>query len=236
MDFPPRDLPELAPAYLPPLELPHTGYYNALLTQQLDGSYGVNRTSAFTLQAQLYDGPGVTTQNHTLHPLNLPTLHPDHARFDFEFAGDSQFASASTSAPASPMGAPIRLRKRKAATLRADDWEPYKMHILDLHIKQKKTLPEVMRIVEEKYGFKAEYVAVVRARQSKQVLSPVLTQTCMQATAVPIAHQPMGKGQERQAAGDASDRAKTSKEEARRYQQGPARVRGARQPRRAFED
>ncbi|KAF2820930.1 TPR-like protein [Ophiobolus disseminans] len=159
MDFLPRGLPDLAPAYLPQLELPHTGHYNTLPAQQLYRSYDVNRTSAFTLQAQLSGGPGVTTQNHALHPFSLPTLHSSHAQFNLEYAGNSQFVSASTSAPAgpaSPMGPPDRPRKRKAATLRADDWEPYKKRILDLHIEQKKSLPEVRQIVEKECGFKAE--------------------------------------------------------------------------------
>jgi hypothetical protein len=62
------------------------------------------------------------------------------------------------------MGPPDRPRKRKAATLRADDWEPYKKRILDLHIERKKPLPEVRQTIEKEYGFKAEYVASLRAR------------------------------------------------------------------------
>lgn len=59
------------------------------------------------------------------------------------------------------MGPPDRPRKRKAATLRADDWEPYKKRILDLHIEQKMPLRKVKELIEEKYGFKAEYVTSV---------------------------------------------------------------------------
>jgi hypothetical protein len=62
------------------------------------------------------------------------------------------------------MGPPARPRKRKAPTLRADDWEPYKKRILDLHIVQKLSLPKVRQMVEVEYGFKAEYVAPLRAR------------------------------------------------------------------------
>ncbi|KAL1613665.1 hypothetical protein SLS56_012249 [Neofusicoccum ribis] len=54
------------------------------------------------------------------------------------------------------MGPPDRPRKRKAPTLRADDWEPYKKRILDLHITQNLPLPKVRQIIEEEYGFKAE--------------------------------------------------------------------------------
>jgi hypothetical protein len=134
------------------------------------------------------------------------------------------------------MRPPDRPRKRKAATLRADDWEPHKKRILDLHIEQKRPLPEVRQTIEKEYGFKAEYVAAVHARQSMQVHGTVLTQTRLQASAVPIAHQPVGKRQERQAQGDASDREKASAEETRRDPQGPARIPGARQRSRVAED
>ena len=168
MDFPLRSLPDLAPAYLPQLELLHTGHHNAP-AQQFYEPYGIDRTSAFTLQAQLSGGQVATTQNHALHPFGPSKAHPSHAQHDAEFASNNQSASASASAapagPASPMGPPAQPRKCKAATLRADDWEPYKKRILDLHIEQKIPLSKVRQIVEEEYGFKAEYVISVRARQ-----------------------------------------------------------------------
>jgi hypothetical protein len=156
MDFPPPSLPDLAPAYPPQLELLHTGYYNVLPTQQLYGQYGVDQSSAFTLQVQPSGRPVATTPNHNLHLSTLPTLQPSYVHLGAVLAGNSQPAR-----PASSMGPPARLRKRKAATLRADDWEPYKKRILDLHIKQKRSLSEVREIIEEEYGFKAEYVTSV---------------------------------------------------------------------------
>jgi len=57
-----------------------------------------------------------------------------------------------------------------------------------------------------------------------------------QATAVSNARQPVEQRQERQVAGDGGDRAKATEAKARRDQQAPARVRGARQPSRAAED
>jgi hypothetical protein len=65
------------------------------------------------------------------------------------------------------MRPPDRPRKRKAATLREEDWKPYKKPILDLHIEQKVPLQKVRELIVEKYGFKAEYVASVRARQQE---------------------------------------------------------------------
>jgi len=168
MNFPLRGLPDLASAYLPQFEPSYTVHHNALPTQQLYGLYGADQASAFALQGQLSGGQVATMQNHAPHPFNFHTAHPSHAQFDIGFAGNSH--SASTSAPTVPagppslMGPPARPRKRKAPTLRADDWEPYKKRILDLHIVQKMSLPEVRQMIEEEYGFKAEYVAPLHAR------------------------------------------------------------------------
>jgi hypothetical protein len=51
-----------------------------------------------------------------------------------------------------------RTRKRKAPTLRLQDWEPHKTRIIELHIEQDLPLPKVKAILEEETGFKAEYV------------------------------------------------------------------------------
>ena len=168
MNFPLRSLPDLAPAYLPQLEPSYTIHYNTLPTQQLYGLYGADQASTFALQVQPSGSQVATIQNYTPHPFNFHTAHPSYTRFDIGFAGNSH--STSTSTPTAPagllslMGPPARPRKRKAPTLRADDWEPYKKRILDLHIVQKMSLPEVRQMIEEEYGFKAEYVAPLHAR------------------------------------------------------------------------
>jgi len=49
-------------------------------------------------------------------------------------------------------------RKRKAPTLRNDDWEPVKTRVIELHIAKKLPLPEVKETVEREYkaiGFTA---------------------------------------------------------------------------------
>ena len=49
-------------------------------------------------------------------------------------------------------------RKRKAPTLRNDDWEPVKTRVIELHITKKLPLPEVKETVEREYkaiGFTA---------------------------------------------------------------------------------
>ena len=59
------------------------------------------------------------------------------------------------------IGPPTRTRKRKARTLRADDWKPYKARIIELHIDREPPLPlrEVKDTIEAEFGFVAEYVS-----------------------------------------------------------------------------
>jgi hypothetical protein len=60
--------------------------------------------------------------------------------------------------PSSPMAPPTKPRKKKAPTLHAEDWEPYKKRILELYIDKATPLPEVKVIIESEFGFKAESV------------------------------------------------------------------------------
>lgn len=57
-----------------------------------------------------------------------------------------------------PMAPPPKPRKRKAPTLRRDEWEPVKARVIELHITQSLPLPKVKKIVEEEFkssGFTA---------------------------------------------------------------------------------
>lgn len=63
--------------------------------------------------------------------------------------------------------APVRgARKRKAPTLRADDWEPYKSRIVQLHITQGLSLNKVKGMITEEFGFAAEYVTILYSNLS----------------------------------------------------------------------
>ena len=62
------------------------------------------------------------------------------------------------------MGPPAQPRKRKAPTLHADAWEPYKHRILELHVAQGLSLLEVRQKIEDEYGFKATYVVPLGRR------------------------------------------------------------------------
>lgn len=62
--------------------------------------------------------------------------------------------------PATSMDPPAKPRKRKAPTLRADDWEPYKARIIELHIEQDTPLRKVKEMMERETGFTAECVSL----------------------------------------------------------------------------
>ena len=62
------------------------------------------------------------------------------------------------SIPTNPAIPTLRTRKRKAPTLCAKAWEPYKARILDLHVANKLPLRDVKTMIEAEFGFSAEYV------------------------------------------------------------------------------
>jgi hypothetical protein len=67
-------------------------------------------------------------------------------------------ADGTNSVPVQPMAPPPNPRKRKAPTLRRDEWEPVKARVIELHISQNLPLPEVKERVEEEFkssGFTA---------------------------------------------------------------------------------
>ncbi|KAK4205565.1 hypothetical protein QBC40DRAFT_260816 [Triangularia verruculosa] len=89
--------------------------------------------------------------------------------------------------------APSRIRKAKAAIIRDEVWERHKAHIIELHIRQKKTLPQVADIFQRDFQFEAtirqwrsritkwgldkkvktkEMVSIVQLRQQRMVEEP----------------------------------------------------------------
>ena len=81
--------------------------------------------------------------------LPIPNVYP---HINTSTSEDQQRVSQSS------MGPPTRTRKRKAPTLRAADWEPYKARIIELHVDQTPSVPlkEVKDIMEREFGFVAE--------------------------------------------------------------------------------
>lgn len=105
------------------------------------------------LQMQPKDEWVTPSQSHVAHSFDpSPALHT-HAANNTGSFGDTR------TTPTIPMGPPTRPRKRKAPTLRASDWEPYKARIVELHITEKWPLQEVREAIKMEFGFTAEYVS-----------------------------------------------------------------------------
>ncbi len=79
----------------------------------------------------------------------LPSILPISEPYSGPSSGYAQY---SINPPPAPMGPPIQPRKRKAPTLRAEDWEPYKTRILQLQ-KERLTIPQLIEKIKAEYGF-----------------------------------------------------------------------------------
>jgi len=134
-------------------------------SQQAYGLYDNHLTlNGSALQMQPLDGQltaGQTHIPHSFHP--SPALHI-HAPYIVESFGDAQ------TMPAIPMGPPTNPRKRKAPTLRADAWEPYKARIVELHIRQGLPLRKVKEYITKEFGFTAEYVSLFKVEQGRLLM------------------------------------------------------------------
>lgn len=161
MNVPRRSLPDLAPACPSQSYSQHAEYQNIPPAQQSCGPYRVDQTSApaSTWQTQHFFGPAAATQHHVQQPFGPRVLYHSDEPFESGSASYSQSTSTFTStlpaALAPPVGPQEQTRKRKAPTLRAADWEPYKKRILDLHIEQNIPLPEVQQMIQNECGFEA---------------------------------------------------------------------------------
>lgn len=129
------------------LSYPTQSHYVA---HQAYEDYNPHLPPNFILQTQPQYGYITATQSyipHSHHSPPVPHIHNHHnseAPVNFE------------SMPAVSMGPPNKARKRKAPTLRADAWEPYKARIIELHHTQKLPLRKVKEVIKEEYGFTAE--------------------------------------------------------------------------------
>jgi hypothetical protein len=125
-----------------------------LVSQQAYGLHGSpmapHDVSLQTLPTDGHVTTGQSSMSQSFHP--SPALHI-HASHNAESFDDTP------NIPPTSMGPPTKSRKRKAPTLRADAWEPYKARVVELHIMQKLPLPEVKKTIEEEFGFTAEYVS-----------------------------------------------------------------------------
>jgi Clr5 domain len=86
-----------------------------------------------------------------------PRLFKPSQTSDTSQPHDFQLFTDVETTPAPPVGPLRKTRKRKAPTLRADAWNPYKKRIIQLHIEQNLSLQEVRNAIEKEFGFAAEY-------------------------------------------------------------------------------
>ncbi|KAK2934841.1 hypothetical protein FoTM2_006088 [Fusarium oxysporum f. sp. vasinfectum] len=101
--------------------------------------------------------------------------------------------------PTPTMDPPRKSRKKKAPTLRDEDWEPFKDRILELYETQKLPLEKVKTMIEEEFGFtaqprqyqsritkwgkdknikKVEMTAIVRKHQQREILETGKRKLC----------------------------------------------------------
>ncbi|KAL9567793.1 hypothetical protein ACKAV7_008096 [Fusarium commune] len=148
---------------------------------------------------QALGGQFIADQNHSYAP-------PDPA-FDSFIQGLQDTSStdnldglgAAQIMPTPATGPPRRSRKKKAPTLRDEDWEPFKDRILELYEMHKLPLEKVKTMIEEEFCFtaqprqyqsritkwgkdknikKVEMAAIVRKHQQREILEPGKRKLC----------------------------------------------------------
>ena len=99
-----------------------------------------------------------------VNPARTAPVPNSHLPFPIANSGDRPNVASS------PMSPPAVPRKRKAPTLKAADWEPYKARIIELHIDHNRPLPEVKDTIEKESGFVAEYVLPILTAQEARLI------------------------------------------------------------------
>ena len=150
MEFPSADLPlfdlwEPAPSYPTP---------SHNVPDQALGLYGNNPTLKYpALDTVPTIGRHISTHGYEPHSSDPSPAPYNYQPLNFQPPSDTQDIAAPS------MGPPTRTRKRKAPTLCADVWEPYKARIIELHIEQGLPLGKVKDTIEKEFAFTAEYVS-----------------------------------------------------------------------------
>ncbi|KLO88867.1 uncharacterized protein LW93_12282 [Fusarium fujikuroi] len=142
---------------------------------------------------QALDGQLVADQSHSHAPPNpfsnvfIQELQNASSSYNMNDLG----AAAAQITPTPTTGPPRKSRKKKAPTLRDEDFEPFKDRILELYETQKLSLEKVKSMIEEEFGFtaqprqyqtritkwgkdknikKAEMTAIARKHQQREIL------------------------------------------------------------------
>ena len=89
-------------------------------------------------------------------PQQAPDLFGTHFALNLVSHDTVEHAGIDQTISTIPTSVPTQLRKKKAPTLSADAWKPYKARIIELHVTQGLSLKEVRKIIEDDFGFTAE--------------------------------------------------------------------------------
>lgn len=106
---------------------------------------------------QALGGQFIADQNHSYAPPDptfdsfIQGLHDTSSTGNMDVLGAAQITPTPTTGP------PRKSRKKKAPTLRDEDWEPFKDRILELYETHKLPLEKVKTMIEEEFGFTAQY-------------------------------------------------------------------------------
>ena len=120
-------------------------------------------------QSALHDLTSAQQRANQLEPLQALSLSEEHLVSVPQGTRIPPVTNAELTATA--MSPPPKRRKKKAPTLRAKDWEPYKARILELHDVQKLPLVKVKEMIEEEFGFTAEYGIIMTLLQTDNELT-----------------------------------------------------------------
>ncbi|KAF5699931.1 kinesin light chain 2 [Fusarium mundagurra] len=162
---------------------------------------------------QALGGQFIADESHSYAPLD-----PAYGSFiqglqDGSSVDNMDGLGAAQTTPIPTTGPPRKSRKKKAPTLRDEDFEPFKDRILELYETQKLPLEKVKSIIEEEFGFtaqprqyqtritkwgkdknikKVEMKAIVRKHQQREILETDKRKLCftVRGREVDAAHSP----------------------------------------------
>lgn len=108
-------------------------------------------------------------------------------------SGSRQVSAVTESVPhGAPMRSPIKSRKRKAPTLKADAWEPYKARVIELHINQGMPLQKVKEIIENEFNFTAEYDSITKPQSLLPYVYMLIIRVLLQGAPISATNNTVG--------------------------------------------
>lgn len=105
---------------------------------------------------QALGGQFVADQSHLYAPLDPVFDSFIQAPQNASLIDNLDGLGATQVTPAPTPGPPRKSRKKKAPTLRDEDFEPFKDRILELYETKKLSLENVKTMIEEEFGFTAQ--------------------------------------------------------------------------------